>query len=97
VVYPQSSQKDKWDIFTAATMLQFTTKPYGVSAYSLKNLELIPGDHQRIAGGLADFLQRPFIWGSVCPESPLSYSENTAEILMRYAELGLPLRSHPAR
>jgi trimethylamine--corrinoid protein Co-methyltransferase len=95
VVYPTEFPKDKWDIFTAATMLQFTTKPYGVSAYSLENLALTLEITGGIAGGLAELLQRPFIWGSVCPESPLSYSENTAEILMRYAELGLPLAIAP--
>lgn len=95
VVYPAEFPKDKWDIFTAATMLQFTTKPYGVSAYSLENLALILEITGGIAGGLADLLQRPFIWGSVCPESPLSYSKNTTEILMRYAELGLPLAIAP--
>lgn len=95
VVYPAEFPKDRWDIFTAATMLQFTTKPYGVSAYSLENLAPILEITGGIAGGLAELLQRPFIWGSVCPESPLSYSKNTAEILMRYAELGLPLAIAP--
>jgi trimethylamine--corrinoid protein Co-methyltransferase len=35
------------------------------------------------------------VWGSICPESPLSYSNNTTEILIRYAELGLPLAIAP--
>jgi trimethylamine--corrinoid protein Co-methyltransferase len=95
VVYPAEFPKDRWDVFTAATMLQFTTKPYGVSAYSPQNLALILEITSGIAGGLAELLHRPFIWGSVCPESPLSYSENTAEILIRYAELGLPLAIAP--
>ena len=95
VVYPTEFPKDKWDIFTAATMLQFTTKPYGISAYSLENLALILEITSGIAGGTVELRQRPFIWGSVCPESPLSYSENTADILMRYAELGLPLAIAP--
>jgi len=95
VVYPADFPKDKWDIFTAATMLQYTIKPYGVSAYSPENLALILEITSGIAGSTVEFLQRPFIWGSVCPESPLSYSENTAEILMRYAELGLPLAIAP--
>jgi trimethylamine--corrinoid protein Co-methyltransferase len=95
IVYPAEFPQSMWDIFTAATMMQFTTKPYGFSAYSPANLEIILDLCSVIAGSRTQLVERPFVWGSICPESPLSYSNNTTEILIRYAELGLPLAIAP--
>lgn len=95
VVYPAEFPQNMWDVFTAGSILQFTAKPYGTSAYSLDNLALILELTGGIAGGLRELLERPFIWGSVCPESPLYYSVTTSEVLMRFAELGLPLAIAP--
>lgn len=94
-VYPREFPTMVRDIFVAATILQYTDKPYGVSAYSPANLAHILEVTSVIAGGLENLIAKPFIWGSVCPESPLSYSESTTEILMRYAELGLPVAVAP--
>ena len=95
VVYPKDFPVTMWDIYTAATMLQFTEKPYGVTAYSLENLAYVLELTSVIAGSLADLIAKPFIWGSVCPDSPLSYSEGTTNILIRYAEIGLPVAIAP--
>jgi trimethylamine--corrinoid protein Co-methyltransferase len=83
------------DIHVAATMLQFTTKPYGFSAYSLENLAYIMKIAGIVSGGLEAFLAKPFLWGSVCPVSPLYYNRSTTEILMRYAEYGMPVAVAP--
>jgi trimethylamine--corrinoid protein Co-methyltransferase len=91
VVYPQEFPSQLRDIYTAATMLQYTDKPYGVSAYSPGNLQCILQLASVVAGGLENLKAKPFIWGSVTPDSPLSYSESTADILIQYAEIGLPL------
>jgi trimethylamine--corrinoid protein Co-methyltransferase len=95
VVYPREFPTKLRDIFTAATMLQYTTKPYGVSAYSVSNLSSILLMANLVAGGLDSLRARPFIWGSICPDSPLSYSESTADILIQYAETGLPIAIAP--
>lgn len=91
VVYPREFPTQLRDIFTAATMLQHTDKPYGVTAYSPENLSHILELLCAVAGGLENLKAKPFIWGSVCPDSPLSYSESTADMLVRYAEVGLPV------
>jgi trimethylamine---corrinoid protein Co-methyltransferase len=95
MVYPNDFPKNMWDIYTAATMLRFTEKPYGVTAYSLENLDYILQLTSVIAGSLENLIAKPFIWGSVCPDSPLSYSESTSDILVRYAEVGLPTAIAP--
>jgi trimethylamine---corrinoid protein Co-methyltransferase len=95
MVYPSEFPKNMWDIYTAATMLRFTEKPYGVTAYSLENLEYILQITGVIAGSTENLIVKPFIWGSVCPDSPLSYSESTSNILVRYAEVGLPVAIAP--
>jgi trimethylamine--corrinoid protein Co-methyltransferase len=91
VVYPKEFPTQLRDIYTAATMLQHTDKPYGVTAYSPLNQSLILELLCAVAGSLERLAAKPFIWGSVCPDSPLSYSENTADMLIRYAEVGLPV------
>lgn len=95
VVYPRDFPVNMWDIYTAATILQYTDKPYGVTAYSLDNLAYVLELTSVIAGSLKDLIDKPFIWGSVCPDSPLSYNETTSNILMRYAEVGLPVAIAP--
>jgi trimethylamine--corrinoid protein Co-methyltransferase len=95
VVYPTEFPTMLRDIHTAATMLQHTDKPYGITAYSPENLSYILELTSALAGSLENLQARPFIWGSVCPDSPLSYSESTTEILIRYAELGLPVAIAP--
>jgi trimethylamine--corrinoid protein Co-methyltransferase len=95
MVYPSEFPKNMWDIYTAATMLRFTEKPYGVTAYSLENLNYILQLTSAIAGSLEKLIARPFIWGSVCPDSPLSYSESTSDILVHYAKVGLPVAIAP--
>lgn len=95
VVYPQEFPAEIRDIHTAACMLQYTAKPYGVSAYSLRNLDYIVRLGSLVTGSYEAFLAKPFIWGSVCPASPLNYSESTTAILMKYAEIGLPLAIAP--
>jgi trimethylamine--corrinoid protein Co-methyltransferase len=95
VVYPEDFPSHMWDIYTAATILRFTEKPYGVTAYSLDNLRYILEITSVIAESQADLIAKPFIWGSVCPDSPLNYSESTANILVRYAEIGLPIAIAP--
>jgi trimethylamine--corrinoid protein Co-methyltransferase len=95
VVYPAEFPTMLRDIHVAATMLQHTDKPYGVSAYSLDNLSYILELTTVLAGDLENLTAKPFVWGSVCPDSPLSYSESTTEILIRYAELGLPVAIAP--
>jgi len=48
------------------------------------------------AGGLDNLKAKPFLWGSVCPDSPLSYSASTTDIfLIKYAEFGLPVAISP--
>jgi trimethylamine--corrinoid protein Co-methyltransferase len=95
VVYPEEFPSHMWDIYTAATILRFTEKPYGVTAYSLDNLAYILEITGVIAGSQANLLAKPFIWGSVCPDSPRNYSETTSNILARYAEVGLPVAIAP--
>ncbi len=95
VVYPQEFPSDTRDIFTAACMLQYTEKPYGVSAYSIQNLDFILKLGSLVTGSLDSFLKKPFMWGSVCPASPLNYSESTTAILMKYAEIGMPVAIAP--
>jgi trimethylamine--corrinoid protein Co-methyltransferase len=95
MVYPSDFPKNMWDIYTAATMLRFTEKPYGVTAYSLENLSYVLELASVIAGSRENLIARPFIWGSVCPDSPLSYSESTSNILVHYAEVGLPIAIAP--
>ena len=95
VVYPREFPVNMWDIYTAATILQFTDKPYGVTAYSLENLAYVLELTSVIAGSLQNLITKPFIWGSVCPDSPLSYNETTSNILIRYAEVGLPVAIAP--
>lgn len=90
VVYPEEFPVMLRDIYTTATILQYTDKPYGVTAYSPANLSHILRITGVIAGGLESLAARPFIWGSVCSDSPLVYTESTSDILIRYAELGLP-------
>ena len=41
-----------WDIYTAATILRFTEKPYGVTAYSVENFAYILELISVIAGRL---------------------------------------------
>jgi len=95
VVYPQEFAPEIRDIHTAACMLQYTAKPYGVSAYSIQNLDFILKLASLVSGSYEAFLKKPFIWGSVCPASPLNYSESTTGILMKYAEIGMPLALAP--
>lgn len=95
VVYPEEFPSSVRDIHVAATMLQFTTKPYGFSAYSLENLAYIIEIAGLVSGSLEAFLDKPFLWGSVCPVSPLYYNQSTTEILMRYAEYGMPVAVAP--
>lgn len=95
VVYPAECPSSVRDIYTTAIMLQHTGKPYGVTSYSLKNLAYILDLLNVIAGGLAELQAKPFVWGSVCPDSPLFYTENTADILIEYAELGIPVAIAP--
>jgi trimethylamine--corrinoid protein Co-methyltransferase len=95
MVYPRDFPTMLRDIFILGTMLRHTTKPYGVTAYSPENLVYILELTGVIAGNLENLRSRPFLWGSVCPDSPLSYSESTSNILMRYAELGLPVAIAP--
>ena len=95
VVYPEEFPSNMWDIYTAATILRYTEKPYGVTAYTLDNLAYILEIASVIAGSQENLIAKPFIWGSVCPDSPLNYSESTANILVRYAEIGLPVAIAP--
>lgn len=95
VVYPQEFPSESRDIHTAACILQYTTKPYGLSAYSIKNLDYLLQLGSIVAGSYEAFLKKPFMWGSVCPASPLNYSKSTTEILMKYAEIGLPVAIAP--
>jgi trimethylamine---corrinoid protein Co-methyltransferase len=95
VVYPQEFSSQVRDIHTAATMLQYTRKPYGVSAYSIQNLDYILRLASLVSGSYEAFLAKPFIWGSVCPASPLNYNESTTAILMKYAEIGMPVALAP--
>ena len=95
IVYPEEFPSHMWDIYTAATILRFTKKPYGVTAYSLDNLAYILEITGVIAGSQENLLAKPFIWGSVCPDSPRNYSESTANILAHYAEIGLPVAIAP--
>ena len=48
-----------------------------------------------MAGSLEAFLAKPFLWGSVCPVSPLFYNRSTTDILMRYATYGMPVAVAP--
>ena len=95
VVYPEEFPSNMWDIYTAATILRFTEKPYGVTSYSVENLAYILEITGVIAGSKENLLAKPFIWGSVCPDSPRNYSETTANMLARYAEIGLPVAIAP--
>jgi trimethylamine--corrinoid protein Co-methyltransferase len=95
VVYPKEFPTQLRDVFTAATMLQHTGKAYGVSAYAVKNLDYVVELAGTVAGSLGKLVAKPFIWGSVCPDSPLSYTESTADILIRWAEIGLPVAIAP--
>ncbi len=95
VVYPADFTSNMWDIYTAATILRYTAKPYGVTAYSPENLAYILEITGGIAGSLENLVAKPFIWGSICPDSPLNYSASTADILARYAEVGLPVAIAP--
>jgi trimethylamine---corrinoid protein Co-methyltransferase len=95
MVYPNEFPPNMWDIYTAATMLQHTEKPYGVTAYSLSNLAYILELTSAIAGSREALIAKPFIWGSTCPDSPRWYSESTSDILVRYAEVGLPVAIAP--
>ena len=94
VAYPQEYPSDVRDILTAATMIRLTKKPYGVSAYSPDNqaiLRLV----ETVAGGRAKIVAKPFIWWSICPKSPLTYTESTADILIGWARAGLPVAIAP--
>lgn len=95
VVYPTEFPTQLRDLYTMAAMLQYTGKPYGVSAYSPHNQEIIFQLASLAAGGLAELTARPFIWGSICPISPLTYTQSTSDILIRYAEVGLPVAIAP--
>ena len=94
-VYPQEFPTSVRDVYVTATILQYSDKPYGVSALSPANLTHILEVVSVIAGSMERLQAKPFIWGSVCPDSPLSYSQSTTDILVRYAELGLPVAVAP--
>lgn len=95
VVYPRQFPSQVRDIHTAACMLQYTTKPYGVSAYSVENLSYIIRLASAVAGSFENLKAKPFIWGSICPISPLHYTVSTTDILIKYAEYGLPVAIAP--
>jgi trimethylamine--corrinoid protein Co-methyltransferase len=95
VVYPQEFPQGMWDIYAASTIIRHTDKPYGITALSPDNLAYILEIVSEIAGGLEKLIAKPFVWGSVCPDSPLSYSESTSDILVRYADVGLPVAIAP--
>lgn len=95
VVYPEEYPAQMRDIHIFACMLQNTEKPYGVSAYSVRNLGFILDIAALVAGDQDTLRRKPFLWGSICPDSPLSYSESTTDILITYAEHGLPIAVAP--
>ena len=95
VVYPAEFPTQLRDLYTMAAMLQFTDKPYGVSAYNPRNQEIIFQLASLARGGMAELIARPFIWGSICPISPVTYTQSTTDILIRYAEVGLPVAIAP--
>ncbi len=95
VAYPQEYPASVRDILTAATMIRLTEKPYGVSAYSPDNQKIILRLADTVAGGREKLVRRPFIWGSICPKSPLTYTESTADILIGWARAGLPVAIAP--
>lgn len=95
VVYPTEFPVQERDIYTAAVMMENTTKPYGVSSYSMQTQQKILKMAAAVAGGMENLIAKPFLWGSVTPISPLKYSESTTGILMGWAEAGLPLAICP--
>ena len=95
VAYPQEYPAAVRDVLTAATMIRLTEKPYGVSAYSPENQKIILRLADVVAGGRERLVKRPFVWGSICPISPLTYTESTADILIGWAAAGLPVAIAP--
>lgn len=95
VVYPSEFPVQKRDIYTAATIMEYTRKPYGISSYSLENQKLVIAMASAVAGGFEKLVEKPFIWGSITPISPLKYSQSTTDILIGWAKAGLPLAICP--
>jgi trimethylamine---corrinoid protein Co-methyltransferase len=79
------------DIYTAAQLLKFTTKPAHVWVSGGRNLEAILEMYEAVQGGSEEHRCRPMLQGFVEPVSPLRFAPSGLEILKLCARKGLPL------
>jgi trimethylamine--corrinoid protein Co-methyltransferase len=74
----------------ADATLNNTTKHYSTGACNAHEAEVIIDMAAHIAGGMDKLRERPFISGGGCPVSPLTMGKGNTEMLMTFAQNGLP-------
>jgi len=74
----------------AAELARGTTKLGGIETFNVYDVETITRIAEVVAGGRDELRRNPVLIGYAEARSPLCIDENMADILVRYAELGLP-------
>ena len=78
------------DINVAYAQLSATSKPFHLGMGAVANIDPVVNLFDMAAGGKGAFLERPFCSLGGCPiVSPLTFAQDSLEVMMRCAELGI--------
>lgn len=88
---PEEIPREVRDIFTHKELIKRTKKPV-VAWINCKNTaEYILKIFEAVSGGAKELQDKPLIKGLVTPVSPLQFNKEGSDILMLFADRGLPL------
>jgi len=89
--YPSDIHPSLRDIYQMRTMLENTTKHIRFQPFSGRNLDCVVKLASTVVGGEEELKKRPIISCITAPSSPLRYSTEQVEVMIRCGRHGLPV------
>ena len=90
-IFPLDIDSEPRDVVAVATMLENTTKPLIIQAYSNRSLEWIVELAANVAGGVDNLHRRPRLAVYTSSFSPLRYSRDEIDVLITAGKHNLPV------
>jgi len=90
-IFPLDIHPESRDVVAVATMLEHTTKPLVIQAYSKRSLEWIVELAANVAGGSDMLHRRPRLAVYTSSFSPLKYSRDEVDVLITAGKHNLPV------
>lgn len=95
MVIPADIPQNVVDVYTFYKLLSTTSKPFTAWIFNGKSARVIIEMMQIVAGSKEELQQYPFYETFIEPVSPLSYRADSLDILVEFANAGLPVGFSP--